>query len=142
MSDDVMDRGREMFRELAQRHRDAARDLASHRKSLHELGLAAAEAHELLADAVAQYGADLPDDARQAVDLVRQAAVERLERAGVRLDGAVGEALDLSRHRVLKTRRRAGLDRPRVTTVVRAGISVDGVRVRAAEVVIEEPEAR
>lgn len=141
MSNDALDRGREMFRELAQRHRDAARDLASHRKSLQELGLAAAEAHELLADAVAQYGADLPDDARQAVDLVRQAAVERLERAGVRLDGAVGEALDLSRHRVLKTRRRAGLDRPRVTTVVRAGISVDGVRVRAAEVVIDEPEA-
>jgi molecular chaperone GrpE (heat shock protein) len=141
MSNDALDRGREMFRELAQRHRETARDLASHRKSLHELGLAAVEAHELLGDAVAQYGADLPDETRQALDLVRQAAVERLERAGVHMDGAVGETLDLSRHRVLKTRRRAGLDWPRVTTVVRAGVSVDGVRVRAAEVVIDEPEA-
>ena len=142
MSNDVLDRGRDMFRELARRHRDGARDLASHRKAMHELALAAVEAHELLADAVAQYGADLPEEARHALDLIRRAALERLERAGVRLDGAAGEALDLSRHRVLKARRRAGLEGPRVTTVVRAGISVAGARVRPAEVVIEEPEAK
>jgi molecular chaperone GrpE (heat shock protein) len=142
MSNDVLDRGRDMFIELARRQRDGARDLASHRKALHQLGLAAVEAHELLADAVAQYGADLSEEARHALDLIRQAAVERLERAGIRLDGTAGEALDLSRHRVLKARYRAGLDGPRVTTVVRAGISVDGARVRPAEVVIEEPEAK
>ena len=142
MSNDVLDRGREMFRELARRHRDGARDLASHRKALHELGLAAVEAHELLADAVAQYGADLSEDARHALDRIRETAIQRLERAGVRLDGAEGEALDLSRHHVLKVRRRAGVAGTRVTTVVRAGISVAGERVRPAEVVIEEPEAK
>ncbi|HET9317829.1 MAG TPA: hypothetical protein VFQ51_19700 [Vicinamibacteria bacterium] len=142
MSNDTLERGRDMFRELAQRHREAARDLASQRRSLHELGVAAVEAHELMADAVAQYGSDLSDEARHALDLIRQAAVERLERAGVRLDGTAGEALDLSRHHVLKVRRRAGLAGPRVTTVVRAGISVAGARVRPAEVVIEEPEAK
>ncbi len=142
MSDDVLDRGREMFRELARRHRDGARDLASHRKALYELGLAAVEAQELLADAVAQYGAGLSEEARQALDRIREAAIERLERAGVRLDGTEGEALDLSRHHVLKVRRRAGLAGPRVSTVVRAGISVAGARVRPAEVVIEEPEAK
>ena len=81
-------------------------------------------------------------DLRHALDLIRRGALERLERAGVRLDGTAGEALDLSRHRVLKARRRAGLEGPRVTTVVRAGISVAGARVRPAEVVIEEPEAK
>ena len=140
MSNDVLDRGRDMFRDMVRRHRDGARDLTSRTHLVHEVALAAVEAHELLADAVAQYGADLSEEARHALDLIREAAVERLDRAGVRLDGAAGEALDLSRHRVLKARRRAGLDGPRVTTVVRAGISVDGARVRAAEVVIEEPE--
>lgn len=142
MNDDALDRGREMFRDMARRHHDATRDLASQRKTLHELALAAVEAHELLGDAVSQYGADLPEDARQALDLVRQAARERLERAGLRLDGAVGETLDLSRHRVLKTRRRAGLDWPRVTTVVRSGVLLGETRLRVAEVVIDEPEAR
>lgn len=141
MNNEALDRGREMFREMAQRHREAARDLASQRRALDDLGLAAVEAHELLGDAVTQYGADLPDEARRALDLILQSAIERLERAGVRLDGAVGEALDLSRHRVVKARRRAGADSARVATVVRAGVSVRGVRVRAADVVIEEPEA-
>jgi molecular chaperone GrpE (heat shock protein) len=141
MSNETLDRGREMFRDMAGRHREAARDLTARTHRVNDLGLAAVEAHELLADAVAQYGAELPDAARHALDLVRQTAVERLQRAGVLLDGAVGEPLELSRHRVLKARRRAGLDGPRVTTVVRAGISVDGVRVRPAEVVIDEPEA-
>jgi molecular chaperone GrpE (heat shock protein) len=141
MSHDALDQGREMFRDMARRHRDAARELQSRTDGLHHLGLAAVEAHELLADAVAQYGTELSEGARHALELVRQAAVERLERAGVRLDGAVGETLDLSRHRVLKARRRAGVDRPRVATVVRAGVRVDGARVRPAEVVIDEPEA-
>lgn len=141
MNNEALDRGREMFREMAQRHREAARELASQRRALDELGLAAVEAHELLGDAVAQYGADLPDEARRALHLILQSAVERLERAGVRLDGAVGETLDLSRHRVVKARRRAGAASPHVAAVVRAGVSVRGVRVRAADVVIEEPEA-
>lgn len=142
MNDDPLERGREMFRDMAGRHRDATRDLASQRKALQELALAAVEAHELLGDAVSQYGADLPEDARRALDLVRRSAQERLERAGLRLDGTAGEALDLSRHRVVKTRRRAGLDRPRVTGVMRSGVLLGETRLRVAEVVIDEPEAR
>jgi molecular chaperone GrpE (heat shock protein) len=142
MNDDALDRGREMFRDMAQRHREAARDLASQRKTLHELGLAAVEAHELLGDAVDQYAEDLPAEAREALDLVRRAARERLERAGLRLDGLAGEALDLSRHRVVKSRRRTGIDGPRVTTVVRGGVLLGETRLRAADVVIDEPEAR
>jgi molecular chaperone GrpE (heat shock protein) len=142
MNDDVLDRGREMFREMARRHRDAARDVASRRRALHELGLAAVEAMELLSDAVEQYGADLPADARRELGLVREAALERLERAGVRLDGAVGEALDLSRHRVIKARRRPDVAAPRVAAVVRAGVRVGGDRVRDAEVVVDEPEGK
>lgn len=142
MNDDALDRGREMFRDMARRHRDVARDLASQRHTLHEVALAAVEAHELLSDAVSQYGADLPEDARQALDLVRRSAQERLERAGLRLDGEVGEALDVSRHRVVKARRRAGLDWPRVTTVLRPGVILGETRLRVAEVVIDEPEAR
>jgi molecular chaperone GrpE (heat shock protein) len=141
MKTDVLDQGREMFREMARLHRDAARDLASQRRALHDLGLAAVEAQELLGDAVEQYGADLPADARRALEIIRLAAVERLERAGVRLDGAAGEALDLARHRVVKARRRPGLAAARVASVVRPGVSVGGARVREAEVVIEEPEA-
>lgn len=142
MNKDVLDRGRQMFREMVQLHRDAARDLASQRRALGDLGLAAVEAQELLGDAVEQYGAHLPAEARQALQLIRQAAVQRLERAGVRLDGAPGEALDLARHRVVKARPRAGVAAPQVATVVRAGVSVGGARVRDAEVVIDEPEAR
>lgn len=140
MKKDVLDRGREMFREMVQLHRDVARDLASQRRALRDLGLAAVEAQELLSDAVAQYGAELPSQTRRALDLIRQAAVERLERAGISLDGAVGETVDLGRHRIVKAKRRAGLAAPQVAVVVRNGVSVGGARVRDAEVVIDEPE--
>ena len=140
MKKDVLDRGREMFREMVQLHRDAARDLASQRRALRDLGLAAVEAQELLSDAVAQYGTELPSETRRALELIRRAAVERLERAGISLDGAVGETVDLARHRVVKAKRRAGLAAPQVAAVVRAGVSVGGARVRDAEVVIDEPE--
>jgi molecular chaperone GrpE (heat shock protein) len=72
---------------------------------------------------------------------VREAARQRLEQAGIRLDGAPGEPLDLARHRVVKSRR-AAVGQPTVRTVIRSGVTVGDVRVRPAEVVIDEPEER
>lgn len=136
----VLDRGREMFREMVRLHRDAARDLASHARALQGLGLAAVEAVELLSDAIEQYGAGLPQDARGALDVIRGAAAERLTEAGIRFDGTVGEAVDLKRHRVVKSRPRPDVEAPTVRVVVRPGVTVGTARVRDAEVVIDEPE--
>jgi molecular chaperone GrpE (heat shock protein) len=126
----VLDRGREMFRAVVDTQRESAKALASERRRSKDIALGALEALEMLSDAL---------DA-QAND-VREAARRRLEQAGVRLDGAPGEPLDLARHRVVMSRR-AAVEQPTVRTVVRAGVTIGGVRVRPAEVVIDEPEER
>jgi molecular chaperone GrpE (heat shock protein) len=121
-----------MFRAMAQLQREQGRELASHQRAVRDLALAAVEALELLSDATEPYKEDLHP--------VREAAIERLQRAGIRFDGAVGEPVDLARHRVVKSRRRAGVTAPVVSAVIRAGVTVGPVRVREAEVVIDEPE--
>lgn len=125
----VLDRGREMFRSIAGTQRDTAKALAEERRRTKDVALGAVEALEMLSDAL------------EGADDVRAAARQRLEQAGIRLDGAPGEPLDLARHRVVKSRP-AKVSGPTVRTVIRAGVTVGDVRVRAAEVVIDEPEER
>jgi hypothetical protein len=136
----VFERGRDLFRSLVARQRETGRELAARERELRDLALATVEALEMLADTVESYAADLPAESAAAIAAVRAAAFERVEQAGLRFDGAAGEPVDLSRHRVVKSRR-AAVPAPTVRAVVRRGVTMGAARVREAEVVIDEPEA-
>lgn len=138
----VLQRGREMFQAMVALQRETGRERTVHERALRELALAAVEALEMLSDTIEPYAADLPDDAGAVIATVRQAAIARLEQAGLRFDGVAGEPVDLGRHRVVKSRRGADVSRPTVRAVIRTGVTLGAVRVREAEVVIDEPEAR
>lgn len=140
-AESVLERGRELFRSLVTRQRETGRELAERERALRELALAAAEALEMLADTALSCAADLPAESAAAIAAVRTAARGRLGQAGLLFDGTAGEAVDLARHRVVKSRRRPDATRPTVRAVVREGVTIGAVRVRAAEVVIDEPEA-
>ncbi|HSB60897.1 MAG TPA: hypothetical protein VLI67_04215 [Vicinamibacteria bacterium] len=139
---EVLARAREALRAVAHERRDAALAQAAAEKDAARVVGAAVEALETLEDTVGAYLDQLEPAARDAVRAAAESAWQGLEAAGVARDGAVGERVDLSRHRVVG--RREVEDRPapggaRVLEVVAPGIVFRGSRVRPAVVVAGAP---
>jgi molecular chaperone GrpE (heat shock protein) len=114
--------------------REAERSLQDRTNTLGRVALAAVEALESVTDALAGLADDLPEGARDTLRLSAHAGWERLEAAGLVLDGRVGEPLDLSRHRVLKEVARPDAAPRTVVSVIVPGVTLGGARVRDAAV--------
>ncbi|HEY7410710.1 MAG TPA: hypothetical protein VII13_08220 [Vicinamibacteria bacterium] len=119
---DAQGRARDLVRAYARDRQALRRDLAEARRERDRALLAAVEGLELLRGAAG--------DEAVAWDAVR----ERLDSAGVVLDGEAGEEIDLARHRVIQERRVPGRE-GRVVAVVSAGVVLNGRRLREAVVV-------
>jgi molecular chaperone GrpE (heat shock protein) len=126
---------REALSESAQARRESAKARDEARQDLLRLALSAVEGLEALAGTAAGSLDALPPEVRETVGIAEQAAWERLESAGVRLDGEAGEAVDLSRHRVVKRLGRDGDGHDVVAEVVSRGVLFRGTRLRPAVVV-------
>jgi len=130
----VRHRAAEVLKAASRAHRDAERALGECASDLSQMALAAVEGLETLSEAVAGVQGDLPDSVKSVLDLSARAAWERLEAAGIRLDGRVGETVDLARHRVVKTV--AGRAAGTVASVVTPGVTLHGRRIRDAVVCV------
>jgi molecular chaperone GrpE (heat shock protein) len=128
----VRTRAAEVLKAASRSHREAARALAECAGDLSRMALAAVEGLETLSDAVSGLQGELPGPLQSALDLSARAAWERLEAAGIQLDGRIGEKIDLGRHRVLKTV--AGRAPGTVASVVTPGVTFQGKRIREAAV--------
>ena len=122
----------EALKAEAHAHRDAERALAECTGELSRLALAAVEGLETLSDALSGLQGELPEALRSTLEVSTRAAWERLEAAGLQLDGRIGETLDLTRHRVLKAV--AGGAPGTVAAVVTPGVTFQGRRIREAVV--------
>jgi molecular chaperone GrpE (heat shock protein) len=130
----VRGRAAEVLRAAAHGRRDAERALVQSEGDGARVALAAVEGLETLSETVAGVREDLPAGLRDVLDLAARASWERLEAAGIRLDGQAGEEVDLARHRVVKTVAAAGRPAGTVASVVTPGVTFQGRRVRDAVV--------
>jgi molecular chaperone GrpE (heat shock protein) len=127
---------REALRESARARRESTKAGDESREHLLRLALAAVEGLEALAETAAACAEELPQEARETVGVAVLSAWERLAAAGVRLDGEVGEAVDLARHRVVKRLGPSGPGSDVVAEVVSRGALINGTRMRAAAVAV------
>lgn len=130
--DEVRARAAEVLRAASARRRDSERARQQSSSDLARVALAAVEGLETLTDALEGLQGELPEGARELVRISARAAWERLEAAGVVLDGRVGEPLDLARHRVMKTVAQGAPGT--VAAVIAPGVTFAGARVRDAVV--------
>lgn len=126
---------RDALRESVEARRESARARDESRSDLARLAVSAVEGVETLAETASAYLDALPSEAREAVSIAVQSAWERLESAGVSLDGEAGEEVDLGRHRVVKRLGPEGGGNDVVAEVVSRGVLFRGTRVRTAAVV-------
>jgi molecular chaperone GrpE (heat shock protein) len=132
MIEQLRERASEVLRAATAGRREAERAQQQASGDLARLALAAVEALETVADTLEGVQDELPAGVRELVRLSSRAAWERLEAAGIVLDGRAGEPLDLARHRVLKTV--AGGPPGTVAAVITPGVVFAGTRVRDAVV--------
>ena len=125
-------RAAEVLRAASSSRRDSERAQLQSSSDLTRVALAAVEGLEALTDALDGLQAELPDAVRETVRVSSRAAWERLEAAGILLDGRVGEPVDLARHRVMKTVAKGTPGT--VAAVVTPGVTFAGARVRDAVV--------
>ena len=132
----VRSRAAEVLKAASRTQREAQRALDDCAGELSRVVLAAVEGLEALADAVSALQGELPAPVQGALEASARAAWERLEASGIRLDGRIGEAVDLARHRVVKTL--AGHEPGKVASVVTPGVTFQGRRIRDAVVCVGE----
>jgi molecular chaperone GrpE (heat shock protein) len=138
--EELRSRAAEVLRAASQGRRDSERARQQSDGDLARVALAAVEGLEALTDTLDSLQAELPESARETVRLSARAAWERLEAAGIVLDGRVGEPVDLVRHRVMKTVAKGTPGT--VAAVITPGVTFAGTRVRDAMVwAVGEPEA-
>lgn len=134
---EIRDEGRRLFASLTRAHRETRDELVRARQGAEKVALAGLEAFELVEDTVAGLRDAMGAEVRQALEAALSGASEQLRRAGIDLDGAEGEVVDPSRHRVVKSTAPSGLLPNRVKAVWRSGARFRGQRIRQAEVVGE-----
>ena len=130
--DEVRARAAEVLRAASAGRRESERARQQSSGDLARVALAAVEGLESLTDALDGLADELPAGARELVRISARAAWERLEAAGIVLDGRVGEPVDLTRHRVMKTIAQGVPGR--VASVITPGVTFAGARVREAVV--------
>ena len=134
------DRARDLVRSLARERQGVASDLHRCRADLEAAVLAAVEGLEALGGIVEAFAGTLPAEPATAFKTAVRGAWERLETAGVVLDGAVGESLDLSRHRVVKRRVLPEAPPDTIVQVLSPGVVFGKERLREAAVVVAKAE--
>jgi molecular chaperone GrpE (heat shock protein) len=134
----ALQQARELLRALADERKRGDASRKRGRADLKAVVLAAVEGIEALTGvALASADTRSPESAL-ALATAAQAAWERLELAGVVRDGTVGEALDVSRHKVVKRRASEGTLAGTVVQVLNPGIVFGGERLRDAAVVVSK----
>jgi hypothetical protein len=136
----AQDRARDLVRALARERQGAAAGLHECRADLEAVVLAAVEGLEALGGIAEAFAGALPADAAVALDTAVRGAWERLEMAGVIRDGAVGERLDVARHKVVKRRPSSDVAPNTVVQVLSPGLVFRKVRLREAAVVVSKAE--
>ena len=114
--------------------RDAERARSACEADLGALALASTESLETLAETVTAFLPQMPEALRASLEVAIRASWERLQKAGVERDGAVGEPIDLERHRVVKSVGAETRGHEVVVSVLAAGITFKGRRIREAVV--------
>jgi len=131
MKQQLRERAADVLRAAAAERRAAQRAEEQSSADLARVVLAAVEGLESLTDALDGVQGELPPALRELLTLSARAAWERLEGAGVALDGRVGEPVELARHRVVKTVASEAAPGT-VTAVIAPGVTFGGRRVRDA----------
>jgi molecular chaperone GrpE len=134
------ERARELLRALVRDGKEAAAGLGRCRAEARAAVLAAVEGIEALAGVVQACADTLPAQAALALETAVRGAWERLEAAGLARDGAVGEAFDPKRHKLVKRRPAPGVAAGAVVQVLGAGVVFRGERLREAAVVVARAE--
>ena len=132
-ADALREKAAEILRAAVRETREAERALSACSADQGALALASVESLETLADTVTAFLPQMPEALRSSLQLAIRASWERLQAAGLERDGAVGEPVDLARHRVIKTAAGASA-RQVVASVLATGILFKGRRVRVATV--------
>jgi hypothetical protein len=130
----------DLLRAFAEERKRADSSLHQSRADLRAVVLAAVEGIEAFVGVALALGESLPVESSRTLATAAQGAWERLELAGVKRDGAVGEALDVARHKVVKRRASEGALPNTVVQVLSPGIVFAGERLREAAVVISKAE--
>jgi hypothetical protein len=130
------ERARELLRALAEEKKRAEASRNQSRSDLKAVVLAAVEGIEAVAGIALALGEALPAESALTLSTAAQGAWERLEVAGVKRDGTVGEALDVARHKVVKRRASGSVPPNTVLQVLSPGIVFAGERLRDAAVVV------
>jgi len=131
-TEELRARAAEVLRSAADQRRAAERALQQRTDDLARVALAAVEGLETLTDALDGVRDEMPQGVRDLLRLSARAAWERLGAAGIALDGAVGEKVDLARHRVVKTVPPEAGAPGTVASVVTPGLTLGGTRLREA----------
>jgi len=134
------DRARDLLRSLARDRQQTASHLHQSRADLRAIVLAAVEGIEALAGILDAFARELPAEPALALDTAVRGAWERLEMAGVVRDGAVGESLDVARHKVVTRRGSSDVVPNTVVQVLSPGIVFEKERLREAAVVVSKAE--
>lgn len=134
------ERARELVRGLARERQGAFASLNECRADLEAVALAAVEGLEALAGIAEAFADVLGSEPAVALDTALRGAWERLELAGVVRDGAVGERLDVARHKVVKRRPTAEVAPNTVVQVLSPGLVFRKARLREAAVVVSKAE--
>jgi molecular chaperone GrpE (heat shock protein) len=137
---DIRAEGQRLFVTLTRANREAKDELRIARQSAERLALASVEALELVADTISGFHGALDANAQQALEGALAAASEKLRQADIEQDGVVGETIEPSKHRVVKSAAPTGRLPNRVTAIWRPGVRFKGQRIRQAEVAAEYVE--
>lgn len=133
---DVLSRARALARQWALERRALEQQLEQATARLDRVAVAAVEALEMF-EGLADYAqSESGSDLARALQATVAAAGQRLEDAGIVLDGAAGEVFDPARHQAVH---QIG-DDDRIAAVVNRGITCAGRRLRRAQVVTGESQ--
>ena len=136
----VRQRAQDLLRLLAAERKRADASGQRSRSELAAVVLAAVEGIEALTDLVGAVEGGLPEESARALRTAAEGAWERLELAGVARDGAVGEVVDVARHKVVKRRASDSVPPNTVVQVLSPGIVFAKERLRDAAVVVSKRE--
>jgi molecular chaperone GrpE (heat shock protein) len=136
----VRQQAQDLLRLLAAERKRADSHRQRSQAELHAVVLAAVEGIEALALLVQALGDALPEEPARSLRIAAEGAWERLELAGVVRDGALGESLDVARHKVVKRRTTDSVPPNTVVQVLSPGIVFAKERLREAAVVVSRRE--
>jgi hypothetical protein len=130
----------DLLRALAEERKRAESRSSQSRADLRAVVLAAVEGIETFVGVAQALRESLPALSSRILATAAEGAWERLELAGVVRDGALGEPVDVARHKVVKRRASEGALPNTVVQVLRPGIVFAGERLRDAAVVVSKAE--